>query len=210
VRRRCGALPSRAPSSLRDAHPKSRNARAGRKQARRRRNDVLPSPSRPRACVRNAPHDDARDRARSEGAPLSQEDAALCDGGARVRQRDTSLRAVGRPLSFAGASFAPRLAAVRVGQPPERELDQALGDAVARVNRKELLPRLERFALSLGASPSEARSAPRPFKAYLQGRAPRPFQGSRRSFRLLLHPLRRIAQRHELMPRVAQLVDDRP
>jgi hypothetical protein len=92
-----------------------------------------------------------------EDARPSQEDARLARTGGRVGQRDASLRPVGAPLSFRGALFAPRLATVRVGEPPDERLRQAQREAVARVNWTVLLPKLEKCALSHGASPSEVK-----------------------------------------------------
>ncbi len=49
------------------------------------------------------------------------------------------------------------LATVGVGEPPDRDLRQAQREAVARVNWRELLPKVERFAVSFGASPANAK-----------------------------------------------------
>jgi DNA-directed RNA polymerase specialized sigma24 family protein len=49
------------------------------------------------------------------------------------------------------------LAGFRVGEPPDQRLRQAQREAFARVNWKELFPRLEKNALAHGASPSDAK-----------------------------------------------------
>jgi hypothetical protein len=62
-----------------------------------------------------------------------------------------------RPSPFRGALFAPRLATVRVREPPDERLRQAQREAVARVSWRVLLPTLEKCALSHGISPSEVK-----------------------------------------------------
>jgi DNA-directed RNA polymerase specialized sigma24 family protein len=65
----------------------------------------------------------------------------------------------GAALAFKGVSFAPMLSTLRVREPPDERLRQAQREAVARVNWKDLLPRLEAFAIKRGASSSEAMDA---------------------------------------------------
>jgi hypothetical protein len=163
--------PSRASSSLKDAHPRWRDARAGPREATASREDARARHCRVLARLKDEPGHDNHDRARSEDVRASQEDASLCDGrvplcledappnhrGVRLGDRDASLRPIGPLLSFRSASFAPRPATLRVREPPEERFRQALLEAVARVHWRDVSPKLERWALSRRASSSSAR-----------------------------------------------------
>jgi len=104
-----------------------------------------------------ASFNDARAPLSLKDGRASQTDTRITGTMGLVGQRDASLRPVGPPLSFTCASFAPMLATVGVGGTPDDGLRQAQREAIARVNRRERSPRLERFVLSRGVSSFDAK-----------------------------------------------------
>jgi hypothetical protein len=115
-----GISPSRASSSLKDAHPRWRDARAGPREATASREDARARHCRVLARLKDEPGHDNHDRARSEDVRASQEDASLCDGrvplcleDVRASQEDASLCDGRVPLCLEDAP--PNHRGVRLG-----------------------------------------------------------------------------------------------